>query len=133
MPAIDLIITILAILIGSVGQLMMKMGLTTFCSRFGALNMSNIWIRIPSVVATPQIIMAIICFLISAALWMVVISKRDLSLIYPFIALSHLFIAIMAYTILHEHFGPWRIAGIVVIVIGVLILAQDKVITIPCN
>jgi drug/metabolite transporter (DMT)-like permease len=97
------------------------------------LNILNIWGKLPSVASTPQIIAAIICFLISAALWMVVMSKRDLSLVYPFIALSHFFIVIMAYSILHEHLGPWRITGIIVIVFGVIILAQDKAAMASCG
>ena len=131
MSSYDLLITVIAILFGSVGQLMIKMGLTSFCSRTGELNMTNIWHRILPLAATPHIIVAIISFIISAAFWMVVMSKRDLSQVYPFIALSYLFVSGMAYVILHEHIGPWRIVGIVIIIAGVIVLAQDKIASLP--
>jgi drug/metabolite transporter (DMT)-like permease len=122
----DFVITVVAIIFGSIGQLMIKMGLTSFCAKYGNLSVANIWGRILPLAVTPHIIAAIISFVISAAFWMVVMSKRDLSQIYPFIALSYIFIAILAHAFLNETIGGWRIAGILIIVAGVLVLAQDK-------
>ncbi|MFH1514786.1 MAG: EamA family transporter [bacterium] len=127
MPIQDISISVLAIFLGSVGHLMIKTGLNVFTSRFGAISVSSIWKQFPGIIITPQIIAAVICFLISGIFWSVVMSKRDLSQVYPMIALAHLFIALMAYFILKEHIGIWRIAGIAVIVLGAIILNQDKV------
>ena len=127
MPIQDLSISVLAIFLGSVGQLLIKTGLSVFTSRFGAISLSTVWKQFPGIIITPQIIAAVICFVISGAFWSVVMSKRDLSQVYPMIALAHLFIALMAYFILKEQIGVWRIAGIAVIVLGVIILNQDKI------
>ena len=127
MPLSELALVLTAIFLGSVGQLMIKTGLNSFTAKFGSICISNVWGKIPNIITTPQIIVATICFGISAAFWCVVMSKRDLSQVYPFIALAHVFIALMAYFFLKEQIGVWRITGIAIIVIGVIVLAQDKV------
>lgn len=127
MPLNELSLVLAAIFLGSVGQLMIKTGLNSFTAKFGSISISTIWVKIPAIVTTPQIIIATICFAISASFWCVVMSKRDLSQVYPFIALAHVFITMMAYFFLKEQIGAWRIAGIAIIVIGVIVLAQDKV------
>jgi drug/metabolite transporter (DMT)-like permease len=130
MPIKDLAITIAAILLGSVGQLMIKMGLVACTARYGSIDMASIWGKIPCIIRTPYIIAATLLFLLSAAFWMVVMSKRDLSQIYPFIGLSYFFVSLLAYYFLKEHIGAWRIAGILIIITGVIVLAQDKVTTV---
>ncbi len=127
MPFKELSLIITAIFLGSIGQLMIKTGLNSFTSKFGSISISTVWGKLPGLVSMPQIILAIICFIISASFWCVVMSKRDLSQVYPFIALAHVFIALMAYIILKEQIGALRIAGIAIIIIGVIVLAQDKV------
>ena len=127
MPLNELSLVLTAIFVGSVGQLMMKTGLNSFTAKFGSISIATVWAKIPSIVTTPQTIIVTICFAISASFWCVVMSKRDLSQVYPFIALAHVFIALMAYFFLKEQIGTWRIAGIAIIIIGVIVLAQDKV------
>lgn len=127
MPIKELTITIIAIFLGSVGQLLIKMGLVACTARYGSIDITSVWGKLPCIVRTPHIIAAIVLFLLSATFWMVVMSKRDLSQIYPFIALAHFFVAILAYYFLKEQIGVWRIAGILIIVTGVIVLAQDKV------
>jgi drug/metabolite transporter (DMT)-like permease len=127
MPVKDLLIIITAISLGSIGQLLIKTGLNSFTSRFGSISLSTVWSKLPAIVSTPQIIIAAICFGISATFWCVVMSKRDLSQVYPFIALAHVFVVLMAYFVLKEQIGVLRIAGIAIIIVGVIVLAQDKV------
>lgn len=127
MPFKDLSIIIVAIFLGSIGQLMIKTGLNSFTSRFGSISLSSVWGKLPNIISTPQILIATICFAVSATFWCVVMSKRDLSQVYPFIALAHVFVALMAYFVLKEQIGVLRIAGIAIIIIGVIVLAQDKV------
>ena len=127
MPFKESIIVLIAIFLGSVGQLLIKTGLNSFTSKCGSISISSVWGKLPSIISTPQIIIAAICFGISASFWCVVMSKRDLSQVYPFIALAHVFIALLAYFILKEQIGVLRIAGIAIIIIGVIVLAQDKV------
>lgn len=127
MPIKDLSIIIIAILLGSIGQLMIKAGLNSFTSKFGSISLSTVWGKLPTIVTTPQILIATICFAVSATFWCVVMSKRDLSQVYPFIALAHVFVVLMAYFVLKEQIGVLRIAGIAIIIAGVIVLAQDKV------
>jgi drug/metabolite transporter (DMT)-like permease len=130
MPIHDLMITIAAVFLGSIGQLMMKVGLNSFTAHNGAISISSVWGKIPAIVATPAIILSILSFIVSAGFWMVMMSKRDLSQMYSFIALANFFIAGMAYLILKEQIGPWRLAGIIIIVIGVVVLSRDNVVSV---
>ena len=59
---------------------------------------------------------------ISAILLVLALRKGQLSLLYPVIALTFVWVAILSMLIFHETLSPMRIAGIATIVFGVGLL-----------
>lgn len=50
----------------------------------------------------------------------------ELSLLYPIIALTFVWVALLSVVLLHESLNPYKLAGITTIVIGVGILGRGK-------
>lgn len=63
---------------------------------------------------------------LSTVLLVVALKHGELSLLYPVIALTYVWVAILSVVVFHEYLSPLRIAGVVVIVAGVAILGRDK-------
>jgi drug/metabolite transporter (DMT)-like permease len=47
-----------------------------------------------------------------------------LSLLYPVIALTYVWVTVLSILIFHDDINPWKLAGIVLIVSGVAVLGK---------
>ena len=70
-------------------------------------------------VTTPAILAAIPVYAISSVGWVVVLSRLNLSVAYPFLASLYIFLPILSMLFLSETLSTQHWAGIVVIGIGV--------------
>jgi len=61
---------------------------------------------------------------IGAAMMVLALQHGELSVLYPVISLSYVWVAILSVVIFHEHLNVYRIAGIAVIIAGVAILGR---------
>ena len=63
-------------------------------------------------------------FVISMASHLYVLSKVDISLAYPFLSLAYVAVAIFAWLVFKEDLGLPKLAGISLICVGTLLIAQ---------
>ena len=70
-------------------------------------------------VTTPAILAAIPVYAISSVGWLVVLSRLNLSVAYPFLASLYIFLPILSMLFLSETLSTQHWAGIVVIGIGI--------------
>ncbi len=54
-----------------------------------------------------------------------VLSKVELSFAYPFLSLAYVAVAVFAYFVFREDLNSWRIAGIALICVGTVLIAQS--------
>jgi multidrug transporter EmrE-like cation transporter len=59
---------------------------------------------------------------ISAVLLVLALRKGQLSMLYPVIALTFVWVAILSVIVFHETLSPMRVAGITTVVLGVALL-----------
>ena len=64
------------------------------------------------------------CYVVSFILWLIVLSKVQVSIAYPFQALGYVFASIIAWRVLGEGLTPLNVLGIALICAGVVVLAQ---------
>ena len=62
---------------------------------------------------------------IGAAMMVLALRHGELSVLYPVISLSYVWVAILSVVVFHEHMNPFRTAGIAVIIAGVAILGRS--------
>lgn len=65
------------------------------------------------------------CYAVSIALWMLVLSKTEVSLAYPLLSIGYIIAAVIGYYYLGEAVTITRLAGIALICGGIVVIAQS--------
>ena len=104
-----------AILLASFGQVTLKLGM----NRVGVIGLGDLLsIEIMRKILFSLTSVGIVLYLSSAALYVVAISREDLTRIYPLISISYLLTLLLGFLFLVEHISAQRIFGVVLIVSG---------------
>ena len=77
------------------------------------------------VVFNPFVFAGLCTFVVSMASHLIVLSKVQISYAYPFLSLAYVVVAVYAYFVFQEDLSPARIAGIGLIVLGTVFIAQS--------
>jgi drug/metabolite transporter (DMT)-like permease len=67
---------------------------------------------------------AFFCYGVSIVLWMIVLSRFEVSFAYAFSSLGFVLVTIMGAVLLKESISPLRIAGIGIICLGIILVAK---------
>ena len=120
---VSIIIMVLAItLMLSFAQVNIKRGLNSI----GKLEIKEIFSsKLLSVMSNSSIQVGIAMYGIATWLWLVALSKSELSFVYPLVALSYVFGALFAKIYFNEAITLIRWAGIFVIILGVLLITKS--------
>ena len=104
------------------GQVLLKAGM----QRIGhfEFSLSNIAPVGWQIFTSLPIIGGIVFFISSIMMWLMVLSRLDLSAAYPITSLGYVLVALAAYFWLGEPLSPMRMAGIMVIVLGVWMVSR---------
>lgn len=77
------------------------------------------------VLATPVALLGFALYFLTFLVWMTILRDLDLSRAFPMTAMIYVTTLASAVLLFHETLNPMRIAGVLVIAIGVAILASD--------
>jgi drug/metabolite transporter (DMT)-like permease len=103
-------------------QLMLKAGMTSMGSI--SFTADTAILRIFQIVFNPWVFAGLTTFVISMASHLYVLSKVDISFAYPFLSLAYVAVAIFAWLVFKEDLGALKIAGIALICVGTVLIAQ---------
>lgn len=99
--------------------------------KFGMMNLGPISftadtaiLRILQIVFNPWVFAGLFTFVISMASHLYVLSKVDISFAYPFLSLAYVAVAIFAWLVFKEELGAFKVAGIALICVGTVLIAQ---------
>lgn len=111
------------VLLNALAQLLLKAGTKSI----GAIHLTmDNWFSIGLKVATQlPIIGGLTCYVLSVVLWIIALSRVDVSVAYPMLSLGYVVTAIGAWYFFGEAVSLQRMAAIVVILIGVALLARS--------
>ena len=116
-------IFVLSILFGAVGALLMKVG----AGQMGAIQLDSSQAVIgflAKMVTSPTILGGMALYFFSAALWLYLLTKLDISVVQPVLALTYVATPILAIFFLNEEVPPIRWVGILIIIFGVFVVAR---------
>ncbi len=118
----NLLIILLSVFLGSIGQVTLKIG----ANKLGSFSFSieTIFADLFRIVKVPEIIFGLIFFGVSFLLWIKVLTKSDLSYAYPMVSLGYINVIILSYFLFNEPFTTMKVVGIVLIIAGVFVLNQ---------
>jgi len=120
----SILLILLSISIAVGGQLLLKIGI----NRIGIVNIEGFdFLKqlFLGVIKSPLILTGLFLYVISAAIWLIVISVVDLSFAYPFIGFTYVMVLVLSKFILKEDVNPVRWIGAIVITIGVIVISRS--------
>ena len=119
----SLILIFINILIGSVGQLMFKSGMMQV-GRIGVGEISRPLATLGMVFTNPYILLALPLYAAALIMWLIVLSRLQLSFAYPFLSMAYVVNALLAQAILGEHISLLRWVAIGLICSGVIVMTR---------
>jgi multidrug transporter EmrE-like cation transporter len=113
---------LLAVIINTTAQLLLKAGM----DRIGhfAFTWTNIAPISLQVACNPFILGGLATYVLAVIVWLLVLSRVDVSIAYPLVSLGYITTAISAYYLFGEPLTASRILGIGVIMLGVYLIAR---------
>ena len=111
------------VLLNACAQLLLKAGTNALGGAIH-LTMSNWFETFIKVVTQLPILGGLACYGISLVVWIIGLSRTDVTIAYPMLSLGYVVSAIGAWMFLGEVISPQRLVAIGVIVIGVVLLAR---------
>jgi len=121
----QLVLTLIMLDVGLnvLGQLSLKFGM----SKLGnfAVSLSALPPVFVQAAFNPYILLGMLCYGLGFLVWLVVLAKAEVSYAYPLISLGYVFTAILARVLIGEAVTLSRMAGILVICLGVFLVARS--------
>ena len=77
-----------------------------------------------NVALQPFIVAGLLCYVLSVGIWIVARSRVDVSVAYPMLSIGYVVNAVAAWWLFGEALTPMRLAGITVILIGVVLISR---------
>jgi drug/metabolite transporter (DMT)-like permease len=114
-----IIIILTGILCASLGQVFWKLGMNAV----GAIDNFSIS-GIVSMFLNPLVFLGLLMYGLSTIFWLIALSQKDLSYVYPFIALTFVIVLLLSKFLLHENVGIYRIVGTLIIIAGLIIVVN---------
>ena len=119
----SVLLILLSISIAVGGQLMLKIGINRMgVSDLGSLSAVGGFFS--GIIKSPMVIAGLLLYVISAAIWMIVLSAVDLSFAYPFLGFTYVLVLVLSKFILREDVNPVRWIGAFIITAGVVVLSR---------
>ncbi len=111
------------VVLNAAAQLLLKAG-TNAVGRFEFTgeNIAPVGARLA---LEPHILTGLLCYAVSLVVWVMGLSRTEVSVAYPMLSLGYVLNAAAAWYFFGEYLGPARIAGIGFIVLGVLLIARS--------
>jgi len=112
-----------AVLLGVAAQLLLKAG-TNALGRF-AFSLDNVVPVGLQLALEPRILGGTGCYVLSLVLWVMALSRTEVSVMYPMVSIGFALNALLAWWLLGEALSVQRVAGIAVIMVGVVLVARS--------
>lgn len=119
--AFSLVLT--GVLLNAVAQLALKASV----SETGIINldMQSLLATAGSLAANVWLWLGLVCYAISVVVWLLALSRVDVSIAYPMLSIGYIVNAIAAWQLFGEPMNLAKVAGIGIIIVGVYVLARS--------
>jgi multidrug transporter EmrE-like cation transporter len=115
---------LLGVFLNAGAQLLLKTGMNQIGHfEFSVANLVPISLK---VMVNLPIMVGLFAYVLSVGVWLLVLSRVQVSFAYPMLSIGYIVSAVAAYYLLGEDLSALRIAGIVVIMAGVFLVSQSS-------
>jgi len=124
-------INIILFIIGSVSlsafaQIVLKMGMSNAKVQSDLIIAESLFEKLFIALTNVYVVAGISMYLLSMILWLVVLSKIDVSVAYPFVGLGFIITMVLGFLLLNEQISAMRVMGTILVVCGVLMVSSTQ-------
>lgn len=123
MNFISFSLIVIGVLLNAAAQLMLKAGTNALGVLIEAGN--NIFVSLFRIVFEPHIFAGLSCYVLSVGVWIIALSRVDVSIAYPMLSIGYVVNAVAAWYLFGEPISVLRVTGIFVIIVGVCLVAKS--------
>jgi drug/metabolite transporter (DMT)-like permease len=76
------------------------------------------------IITNPYVVIGLGIYGFSTILWLVALSRFDLSFIYPFASLGYVIMLFASWQLFHEQISITRLVGCAVVILGVILISR---------
>lgn len=111
------------VLLNAAAQLLLKAGTRSL----GVIGSGNAGLldTVLGVAFQPYIVAGLTCYILSVGIWIVALSRVEVSLAYPMLSIGYVVNAFAAWWLFGEALTAMRLTGIGIILVGVAVLARS--------
>ncbi|HSQ03336.1 MAG TPA: EamA family transporter [Burkholderiales bacterium] len=123
MTLISFSLVLCGVLLNAAAQLLLKAGTNqvgTF--EFAVRNIPVVGIQLA---LEPHIAAGLLCYVVSVVVWIMALSRVEVSIAYPMLSIGYVVNAVAAWYLFGEAVTPVRLTGIAIIILGVVIVARS--------
>lgn len=124
MSLIAFLLILAGVLLNATAQLLLKMAVRGMGPI--ALSPETLLRSGWSLAQNPYILAGLACYVVSLVVWILALSRVEVSLAYPMLSLGYIVTAIGAWMFFSERLSLLQWLGIVVIIVGVALLARGS-------
>jgi multidrug transporter EmrE-like cation transporter len=118
----ELSLLLISVLAGVSGQFFLKSG----ALKLGKVDGGNVFNHILSIIATPELLIGLTCYAIGAIVYILLLTRVNLSVAAPSISISYIFSVLLGHFWFHESIVFSQLIGLSAIVIGVILVVSQK-------
>lgn len=123
MNAISFSLLMTGVMLNAGAQLLLKAGTNSVgVFEFSRANIVPIGWKLAT---EPHIVGGLACYVISVVVWVMALSRVEVSVAYPLLSVGYVVNAIAAWYLFGEAVTPMRLTGIGVIIIGVCLVTRS--------
>lgn len=123
MSPVSLALILSGVLLNALAQLLLKAGTNAIGHfEFSAGNVVPVGLRLAF---EPHILGGVACYVVSLVVWILGLSRVEVSIAYPMLSLGYVINAVAAWYLFGESLTAVRMAGIGFIIVGVVLVARS--------
>ena len=119
-----LLLILVNVLLTSLAQVVLKAGMSTQAV-LGSLDGGIRLASVGTVFTSPFVILGLVMYFASAFIWLIVLSKVEVSLAYPFVGLGFIVTMVLGAMVHGDAVGFTRVLGTLLVATGVVVLARS--------
>ena len=123
MKLLEFSLVLFGVLLNAFAQLLLKAGVRQV-GHFD-FSLANAWPIGTDLATNLPILGGLACYVVSVVVWILALSRVEVSIAYPMLSIGYVVNAGLAWFLFGEAVGPQRLAGIAVIIVGVIIVARS--------
>jgi len=123
MRSADLALILTGVLLNAAAQLLLKAGARSIADL--SLSWSHAWPIAERILGNAPILGGLMCYAVSVVVWILALSRVEVSIAYPMLSIGYVVNAIAAWLLFGEDLNTARMAGIGVIIVGVWLVARN--------